>query len=107
MAGLSFVFLNVATLCVANSRMTKNSTPMPMRPTAINAPIESLPARPWVASNMSLRVAQRLNKGTRPMPVAETSMAMVPRPNFISYPPCPVPFEGAADVFFPSAIGPP
>ena len=63
---------------------TKNSTPMLMRPTAIKAPMESPAFRPSAPSNMSVRVAQRLNRGTKPMPVAEISMAMVPRPIFIS-----------------------
>ncbi len=83
MAGVSLSFLKVFTLCVATIRMTKNSTPMPMRPQAMRAPMESPAFRPRVPSNMSVRVAQRLNRGTRPMPVAEMSMAMVPHPVFI------------------------
>ena len=48
------------------------------------APMESEPLRPWVASNMLVRVAQRLNSGTRPMPVAEISMKIAPILRFIS-----------------------
>ena len=83
MAGVSFSSLKVFTLWVTTIRMTKNSTPMPMRPQAMRAPMESPAFRPWVASNMLVRVAQRLNRGTRPMPVAEISMAMTPQPSFI------------------------
>ena len=56
---------------------------MPMRPTAMRAPMESPAFRPAAPLNMSVRVAQRLNSGTRPMPVAEMSMAMVLKPTLI------------------------
>ena len=78
MAGVSFSSLKVFTLWVTTIRMTKNSTPMPMRPQAIRAPMESPAARPSVPSNMLTRVAQRENSGTKPMPVAEMSMKMRP-----------------------------
>ena len=78
MAGVSFSFLNVSTLPVANIKMTKKITPMPMRPQAMRAPMESPAASPSVPSNMLTRVAQRENSGTRPMPVAEMSMKMRP-----------------------------
>ena len=78
MAGVSFSSLNVCTFLVANSKITKNSTPIPMRPQAIRAPMESPAARPSVPSNMLTRVAQRENSGTKPMPVAEMSMKMRP-----------------------------
>ena len=84
MAGVSLSFLNTCTLCVATSKMRKNSTPMPIRPTAMRAPMLSPALKPAAPLNMSVRVAQRLNRGTRPMPVAEINMAMVPKPSFIS-----------------------
>ena len=78
MAGVSLSSLNTRCLCVRHSRMTKNTTPMAMRPMAISAPTESEPFRPIVESNMFVRVAQRLNSGTHAMPVADMSMKMVP-----------------------------
>ena len=107
MAGVSLSFLNTSTLPVANMSTAKNSKPMPMRPTAIKAPMESPAFKPKAPSNMSVRVAQRLNRGTRPMPVAEMSIAIVPKPTFISYLPEPSSTVLALISVLLSAIGPP
>ena len=106
MAGVTLSFLNTPTLWVMNTSATKKIRPMVMRPTAMSAPTESPAFNPAVPSNMSVRVPQRLNRGTRPMPVAEMSMAMVPHFRSISKP-VPSPDCALPEVILLSAIGPP
>ncbi len=62
---------------------------MLIRPVAIKAPTLSPAFRPILPSRNSVRVAMRLNRGTRPMPVAEMSIAMVPQRRSIWYSPLP------------------